>query len=65
MSPAAPEACDLLIEAGWVVPVEPHGVVLEQDFCGGPLNLVSLPGGLYVLRIVAGRQVWAVILAKV
>jgi len=24
-----PEACDLLIEAGWVVPVVPHGVVLE------------------------------------
>ncbi|TWI11906.1 TRZ/ATZ family hydrolase [Aerolutibacter ruishenii] len=27
---AAPEACDLLIEAGWVVPVVPHGVVLED-----------------------------------
>jgi len=25
-----PEACDLLIEAGFVVPVEPHGVVLED-----------------------------------
>jgi 5-methylthioadenosine/S-adenosylhomocysteine deaminase len=25
-----PEPCDLLIEAGWVVPVEPHGVVLED-----------------------------------
>ncbi|HJW45208.1 MAG TPA: TRZ/ATZ family hydrolase [Lysobacter sp.] len=25
-----PEACDLLIEAGFVVPVEPHGVVLEH-----------------------------------
>ena len=24
-----PRPCDLLIEAGWVVPVEPHGVVLE------------------------------------
>ena len=24
-----PESCDLLIEAGWVVPVVPHGVVLE------------------------------------
>ena len=23
-------ACDLVIEAGWVVPVEPHGVVLED-----------------------------------
>ena len=27
---AAPVDCDLLIEAGWVVPVEPHGVVLEN-----------------------------------
>jgi 5-methylthioadenosine/S-adenosylhomocysteine deaminase len=27
--PAA-ERCDLLVEAGWVVPVEPHGVVLED-----------------------------------
>ncbi|MCF7220854.1 TRZ/ATZ family hydrolase [Marilutibacter chinensis] len=26
----APQSCDLLIEAGWVVPVVPHGVVLEQ-----------------------------------
>ncbi|MCA1714074.1 MAG: amidohydrolase family protein, partial [Gammaproteobacteria bacterium] len=25
-----PQPCDLLIEAGWVVPVEPHGVVLQQ-----------------------------------
>jgi 5-methylthioadenosine/S-adenosylhomocysteine deaminase len=27
---APPLPCDLLIEAGWVVPVEPHGVVLES-----------------------------------
>jgi 5-methylthioadenosine/S-adenosylhomocysteine deaminase len=27
---AKPEPCDLLIEAGFVVPVEPHGVVLED-----------------------------------
>lgn len=26
----APFSCDLLIEAGWVVPVEPHAVVLED-----------------------------------
>lgn len=26
----APEACDLLVEAGYVVPVQPHGVVLED-----------------------------------
>lgn len=25
-----PRSCDLLIEAGWVIPVEPHGVVLEN-----------------------------------
>lgn len=30
MTATAPEACDLLIEAGWVVPVEPHGVVLAD-----------------------------------
>ena len=29
-TPAAHEHCDLLIEAGWVVPVEPHAVVLED-----------------------------------
>ena len=28
---ARPESCELLIEAGWVVPVEPHGVVLERQ----------------------------------
>ncbi len=30
MTDPTPQSCDLLIEAGWVVPVEPHGVVLEQ-----------------------------------
>jgi 5-methylthioadenosine/S-adenosylhomocysteine deaminase len=30
MTESAPEPCDLLIEAGWVVPVVPHGVVLED-----------------------------------
>ena len=30
MTHGAMEACDLLIEAGFVVPVEPHGVVLED-----------------------------------
>jgi len=29
-STGVPESCDLLIEAGFVVPVEPHAVVLEQ-----------------------------------
>jgi 5-methylthioadenosine/S-adenosylhomocysteine deaminase len=30
MTTDAPQPCDLLIEAGWVVPVAPHGVVLED-----------------------------------
>ena len=30
MAGADRETCDLLIEAGFVVPVEPHGVVLED-----------------------------------
>jgi len=34
----APQACDLLIEAGWVVPVEPHGVVLAD-------HAVAVAGG--------------------
>lgn len=36
---AAPIACDLLIEAGWVVPVEPHAVVLED-------HAVAVRGGI-------------------
>ncbi len=40
--PATPEACDLLIHAGHVVPVEPHDVVLEN-------HAVAVRGG----RIVA------------
>ena len=30
MTELAPQACDLIIEAGWVVPVVPHGVVLTD-----------------------------------
>ena len=30
MSESPRQSCDLLIEAGWVVPVEPHGVVLAD-----------------------------------
>lgn len=37
-----PESCDLLIEAGWVVPIEPRGAVLEN-------HAVAVSGG----RIVA------------
>ena len=36
-----PQACDLLIEAGFVVPVEPHGVVLED-------HAVAVSGGIIV-----------------
>ena len=42
MSDRTPDACDLLIEAGFVVPVVPHGVVLED-------HAVAVSGG----RIVA------------
>ena len=42
MNDRTPDACDLLIEAGYVVPVVPHGVVLEQ-------HAVAVTGG----RIVA------------
>lgn len=41
MNPAGREACDLLIEAGFVVPVEPHGVVLED-------HAVAVSGGKIV-----------------
>ena len=34
-----PQTCDLLIEAGWVVPVEPHAVVLED-------HAVAVTGGV-------------------
>src|SRR5918993_2222551 len=47
---AAAEACDLLIEAGWVVPVEPHAVVLED-------HAVAVRGGdiVAVLPIIEAR----------
>ncbi|HEY5970579.1 MAG TPA: TRZ/ATZ family hydrolase [Pseudoxanthomonas sp.] len=41
MTEAARETCDLLIEAGFVVPVEPHGVVLED-------HAVAVSGGVIV-----------------
>lgn len=41
MSDRIPEACDLLIEAGFVVPVVPHGVVLEH-------HAVAVTGGRMV-----------------
>jgi len=64
---AAPEACDLLIEAGWVVPVVPHGVVLEDHavvVTAGVIQAV-LPRGLarqrYSAREVVARPDGALI----
>ena len=56
---AAPEACDLLIEAGWVVPVVPHGVVLEDHavvVTGGVIQAV-LPRTLARQRYAARETV--------
>ena len=49
-----PEACDLLIEAGFVVPVQPHGVVLED-------HAVAVSGGaiLAVLPTAQARERYA------
>ena len=41
MTEPAPQPCDLLIEAGWVVPVVPHGVVLAD-------HAVAVSGGAIV-----------------
>lgn len=41
MTSPVPESCDLLIEAGFVVPVHPHGVVLED-------HAVAVSGGVIV-----------------
>ena len=54
MTEPAPQPCDLLIEAGWVVPVVPHGVVLEG-------HAVAVSGGriLAVLPTVEARARFA------
>lgn len=54
MTDSAPQPCDLLIEAGWVVPVVPHGVVLED-------HAVAVSGGriLAVLPIAEARARFA------
>ena len=46
-----PDVCDLLIEAGWVVPVQPHGIVLED-------HAVAVRNGVIVamLPIAEARQ---------
>jgi 5-methylthioadenosine/S-adenosylhomocysteine deaminase len=50
----APQPCDLLIEAGFVVPVQPHGVVLED-------HAVAVSGGeiVAVLPIAEARARFA------
>ena len=51
MSDRTPDACDLLIEAGFVVPVVPHGVVLEH-------HAVAVTGGriVAILPVAEARQ---------
>ncbi len=51
---AQPESCDLLIEAGWVVPVVPEGVVLEN-------HAVAVSGGniIAVLPVAEARARFA------
>ncbi|MGH8028695.1 MAG: TRZ/ATZ family hydrolase [Arenimonas sp.] len=41
------QSCDLIIEAGWVIPVEPHGVVLEDHavVVSGGAIIAVLPRG--------------------
>ncbi|MEO6155428.1 MAG: TRZ/ATZ family hydrolase, partial [Thermomonas sp.] len=48
MTDAARQACDVLIEAGWVVPVIPHGVVLED-------HAVAISGSLIVAVLPIGE----------
>lgn len=51
MTDRIPDACDLLIEAGFVVPVVPHGVVLEN-------HAVAVTGGriVAILPVAEARQ---------
>jgi 5-methylthioadenosine/S-adenosylhomocysteine deaminase len=48
MTEHLPQTCDLLIEAGFVVPVEPHGVVLED-------HAVAVTGGVIVAILPAAE----------
>ncbi|UOF13106.1 TRZ/ATZ family hydrolase [Lysobacter capsici] len=54
MTENAPVPCDLLIEAGWVVPVQPHAVVLED-------HAVAVKAGVIVdiLPIADARERYA------
>ena len=54
MTQSTPQPCDLLIEAGWVVPVVPHGVVLTD-------HAVAVSGGRIqaILPIAQARMQYA------
>ena len=54
MTEHAPQPCDLLIEAGWVVPVVPHGVVLADHAVA-----VSAGAIVAVLPIAEARERFA------
>src|SRR3989339_1539888 len=59
MTELAPQACDLIIEAGWVVPVVPHGVVLEDHavIVSGGRIVAVLPNAEARARFVAAETV--------
>ncbi|MCI2243957.1 TRZ/ATZ family hydrolase [Xanthomonas sp. PPL568] len=54
-----PESCDLLIEAGYVVPIEPHAVVLEEHAVAvrGSEIVAVLPTAEARARFAAARTV--------
>ncbi|MCC4596872.1 TRZ/ATZ family hydrolase [Xanthomonas campestris pv. phormiicola] len=56
---AIPESCDLLIEAGYVVPIEPHAVVLEDHAVAvrGSEIVAVLPRAEAQARFAAARTV--------
>ena len=59
MTEPVPQACDLIIEAGWVVPVVPHGVVLPDHavvVSGGAIEAV-LPAAQARARYAAKETV--------
>jgi len=59
MSESPRQPCDLLIEAGWVVPVEPHGVILRDHavaVSGGRI-VALLPASEARARFAAARSV--------
>ena len=59
MSESPRQPCDLLIEAGWVVPVEPHGVILRDHsvVVSGGRIVALLPASEARARFAAVRSV--------